>query len=217
MSSENVFGDLYEDKPKQQPASTEDVFGDLSEDPGSTFETRYDPKMDGFYKIDVPSDLKISQPTAYNVITSHVGMRGGKMHEGIDIRAREGTPIMAFQPGIVTKVVRTFTENKGPGKYVVIENPETGEQHKYFHLSSIGDDLKVGSQIKAGQTFGTAGNTGGSHGAHLHFEIHQQDDSGEYQPVDPLEAYPEHFGSYIDKKTGEPVNINKVLETNLSM
>ena len=190
---------------EQDDSQTENLSG--------LFQTSYDAETNNTF-LTSKNVKGVFAPTAYNVITSMVGMRDGHMHEGIDLRAREGTPIMAFQPGIVTKVVRTFKEGKGPGKYVVIENPETKEQHKYFHLSSISDDLKVGSTVGGGEVLGSAGNTGRSKGAHLHFEIHIQDDSGQYQPVDPMQLYPEHFGDYIDKKTGEPVNINEVLKTN---
>ena len=175
---------------------------------------------DEFFKdFDMPSvaetiNTGISAPTAFKVITSHMGERDGEEHEGLDIRARLGTPIMAFRDGIVRQVSRTFEKGKGPGKFVVIESPQTGELHKYFHLSEIDPNIEVGTQLSAGQSFGKAGNTGRSRGSHLHFEIHKADESGEYQPQSPLELYPDHFGEYTDKATGEPVNIDSILKLN---
>ena len=175
---------------------------------------------DEFFKdFDMPSVAKIiktgiSAPTAFKVITSHMGERDGDEHLGLDIRARLGTPIMAFQDGIVRQVSRTFEEGKGPGKFVVIENPETAELHKYYHLSEIDPDIQVGSKIASGQSFGKAGNTGRSRGSHLHFEIHKRDETGVYAPVSPIELYPDHFAEYTDKAPGEPVNIDSILKLN---
>ena len=154
----------------------------------------------------------IAPPTAFNVITSHVGERDGRPHEGLDIRAREGTPIMSFRGGIVREVQRDFQRGKGPGKFVVIESPDTGELFKYFHLSDIDDDIEVGTELATGESFAKAGNTGRSFGSHLHFEIHTQDEAGEYQPRSPIELYPDHFKNYIDKQTNKPVNIESILK-----
>ena len=160
--------------------------------------------------------------TDYNVITSRFGMRDNpvtgktQMHHGVDKRAREGTPIKAFKGGTVTKVVRDYTEGTGPGKHVFIKDPKTNEIHSYYHLSKINDDLKVGDSVSSGDQFGLAGSTGGSAGAHLHFEIHQQNKDGVYKPVDPIKAYPEFFKQYTEKATGKPVTINQSAGTDIN-
>jgi len=169
-----------------------------------------------------PQAFEVASPTRYNVITSPVGMRVGKdgkehMHEGLDLRAPEGAPIFAFAPGVVKKVVRNYQEGTGPGKYVVVQNEDTGEMHKYFHLSKIADDIQVGQKLESNQQFGLSGSTGNSRGPHLHFEVHRQNESGEYKPINPLEAYPEHFGAYRDKATGEQVNLSKILKDNIAL
>jgi murein DD-endopeptidase MepM/ murein hydrolase activator NlpD len=196
-----------------------DDIPDLSTDIPSDVPVEYVDQFDGnnWYRTSSPvkeHDHSEHHPTDYGVITSLSGMRDGEMHEGVDIRAYEGTPINAFKGGIVKKIARKYKEGSGPGKHVFIEDPDTGELHKYFHLSKINDDLKIGQAVSSGQQFGLSGNTGGSRGAHLHFEVHRKDDEGNYSWIDPVKAYPEHFKKYINKATGKPVNIDAILKAN---
>jgi len=94
---------------------------------------------------------------------------GGRSHEGEDIMATKGTPIVSPTPAVV---LRTGT---GPneGLYVYTANPG-GETFVYIHLDRIGEGVVPGSVLETGSLIGYVGNTGNAIGgaAHLHFEIH---------------------------------------------
>lgn len=92
-------------------------------------------------------------------------------HEGVDIMADRGTPLLAVD---AVKVIRlTRTETGLGGIYLWLERAD-GVQYYYAHMTSIAAGLDVGSAVSAGQLVGTVGNTGDArYGApHLHFEIH---------------------------------------------
>ncbi|MEZ4103825.1 MAG: peptidoglycan DD-metalloendopeptidase family protein [Candidatus Paceibacterota bacterium] len=94
--------------------------------------------------------------------------RGGgtRLHEGQDMRAPKGTPIISPTDAIVRK---TGEENSA-GKFVYTDNPG-GENFRYMHLDTI--EVKVGDKLKAGDLIGTVGDTGNAPDGvyHLHFEI----------------------------------------------
>ncbi|MFA5577766.1 MAG: M23 family metallopeptidase, partial [Tissierellaceae bacterium] len=97
-------------------------------------------------------------------ISSRYGMRRGRMHNGLDIAAKTGTPINAADGG---KVV--FAGTKGTyGKMVEIDHGN-GYKTRYAHCSSI--LVKVGDKVYKGQHIANVGNTGNSTGPHLHFEV----------------------------------------------
>lgn len=90
--------------------------------------------------------------------------RGDHIHAGVDFGVPVGTPVMAIQGGVVTKI-----STKGPrGKAVYIKHPG-GMVTISQHLSSF--KAKVGDKVDQGQVIGLSGNTGYSKGPHLHFEV----------------------------------------------
>jgi peptidoglycan hydrolase-like protein with peptidoglycan-binding domain len=98
---------------------------------------------------------------------------GGRAHEGEDIIAIKGTPIVSPAPAVV---LRTGT---GPtaGNYVYTANPG-GETFVYMHLDRIGEDVAMGTVLERGSLIGYVGNTGNASGgaAHLHLEIRNSAD-----------------------------------------
>jgi murein DD-endopeptidase MepM/ murein hydrolase activator NlpD len=107
-------------------------------------------------------------------ITSPFGPRWGRMHEGIDLGAAYGTPIVAAAAGTVIYAGWLG----GYGNLVVIDHGG-GLATAYGHQAEIavGDSEQVGQ----GQTIGYVGSTGHSTGPHLHFEVRVNG-----QAVDPL-------------------------------
>lgn len=97
-------------------------------------------------------------------VVSNYGMRGGRMHEGVDLGAGYGGPIAAAAGG---KVIAAGWEG-GYGKTVEISHGG-GLVTLYAHLSSILVD--VGQYVDRGEIVGRAGATGYATGPHLHFEV----------------------------------------------
>ncbi len=86
-------------------------------------------------------------------------------HEGIDLGADRGTPILATADGYVTFTGR----NGGYGLFVSI-NHKYGFETKYGHLQKI--YVRKGQFVKRGDKIGEVGNTGLSTAPHLHYEVH---------------------------------------------
>ncbi|WP_144559453.1 murein hydrolase activator EnvC family protein [Shouchella miscanthi] len=106
-------------------------------------------------------------------VTSQYGMRGGRMHWGIDIgkNGRSGdVPIVSVLDGTV---VEAGYHSGGFGNWVLVTHQMNGQQYStvYAHLDRI--DVSAGQRVGQGTQLGTMGNTGNSFGAHLHFEVHQ--------------------------------------------
>ncbi len=106
---------------------------------------------------------------------------GGRKHEGIDIFAKKGTPIVSATHGIVARV---GTDQLG-GKIVTVYGP-SGAGHYYAHLDRYGR-YNPGDNIKAGDTIGFVGNTGNARTTppHLHYGIYRRD-SGAVNPYPHL-------------------------------
>jgi murein DD-endopeptidase MepM/ murein hydrolase activator NlpD len=92
----------------------------------------------------------------------------GRKHEGIDIFAKRGTPVLAATEGIVMRV----GTNRLGGQVVWVLGPG-GQRHYYAHLDSYGD-VHAGMRIPAGSIVGYVGNTGNAATTppHLHYGIY---------------------------------------------
>lgn len=93
---------------------------------------------------------------------------GGRRHEGIDIFARRGTPVLSSTEGIV---LRVGTNSLG-GQVVWVLGPG-GQRHYYAHLDRYGDVL-AGMRVARGHVVGYVGNTGNAATTppHLHYGIY---------------------------------------------
>ncbi len=87
-----------------------------------------------------------------------------RFHQGTDLAAPEGTPVVAAFSGRV----EIAGQMGGYGLIVVISHGDTHET-RYAHLSEI--LVKAGQEIRQGTVIGLVGSTGLSTGPHLHFEI----------------------------------------------
>ena len=130
------------------------------------------------------AQLPALMPTSGRIVSGfgmrhHPVLRVRKMHTGIDILVRQGTPIYAAGDGIV----RTMTYSPTYGNYVEIEHPEAGYTSVYAHLSAFAGGLKLGKVVKRGEQIALSGNTGRSTGPHLHYEVRGK----EGQALDPVE------------------------------
>ena len=96
----------------------------------------------------------------------HPIFKSRRMHTGVDLASKTGTPFYASGDGVVEKAQWV----SGYGKYVEIKHVN-GFETGYGHQSRIADGIKPGVRVRQGQIIGYVGSTGNSTGPHLHFEI----------------------------------------------
>lgn len=116
---------------------------------------------------DAPRKAKrgaLSWPVDGGIITSRFGQRNGRNHDGIDIGAKEGTPILAAADG---KVVFNGWMH-GYGRMLIVKHANHLTT-VYAHNSK--NKVKKNSRVKRGQVIAEVGQTGRSTGPHLHFEV----------------------------------------------
>jgi len=129
-------------------------------------------------------------------------IRGGHFHAGIDIKTQqvEGKPILAAADGYISRIKISLY---GYGKAIYVRHPN-GYTTVYAHLQKFNDEINAlvkqaqynqktftvelfpeanQLQVKKGEIIALSGNTGGSGGPHLHFEIR---DTRNETPLNPL-------------------------------
>ena len=113
------------------------------------------------------------------------GIGAGRGHQGADVLADCGRPLVAARGG---RVYWNEYQAGGAGHYIVINLAGTRNQsHVYMHLTTQSPHRK-GSFVRTGERIGTVGTTGRSTGCHLHFE--HWSSPGWYQGgtfLDPME------------------------------
>ena len=92
--------------------------------------------------------------------------RGGHVHEGQDVFAPAGTPLVSVRPG---KVVEKGDDG-GRGNYVAIWSRAARRTFVYLHMRRP-TPLSPGERVGAGERIGAVGCTGSCWGDHLHLEV----------------------------------------------
>ena len=139
----------------------------------------------------VPSTCPV--PIGSFVLTSPFGERlspftnAPDFHAGIDLAAREGTPVVATGGGRVVFAgsfpLRRHTRWWRYGKVVVLSH-NGGYLTVYGHLQTI--TVRRGQQLRRGERLGTVGDTGWSTSPHLHYEVRvARPGQDEAEPIDP--------------------------------
>jgi murein DD-endopeptidase MepM/ murein hydrolase activator NlpD len=110
--------------------------------------------------------------------------RSGHSHQGHDIFATEGTPVVAPRAGFIHW--RAY-QAEGAGLYLVLRGDD-GRDYVFMHLRNGSVLVDKGGRVNAGQQLADVGETGRASGPHLHFEIwpdgwYAGDGSA---PIDPL-------------------------------
>ena len=124
------------------------------------------------YLAQLPALLPAGGPVVSGYgMRRHPILRVKKMHAGIDILVRTGTPVYAPADGVVKEIGR----GRVSGRYLKIEHPETGYTTVYAHLSEVAGHLRRGREVKRGEQVALSGNTGRSTGPHLHYGIIDED------------------------------------------
>jgi murein DD-endopeptidase MepM/ murein hydrolase activator NlpD len=131
------------------------------------------------------SRFPVQGPYTFGFEGSRFGAaRSGHSHQGQDIAAAEGTPVVTPRGGTVHWVA--YQEN-GAGHYVVTAGDD-GRHYVFMHLQAGSIAVAKGAPVAAGQRIGSVGSTGASDGPHLHFEIWVGGwrASKDSVPIDPL-------------------------------
>ncbi|MFL5856642.1 MAG: M23 family metallopeptidase [Solirubrobacteraceae bacterium] len=126
----------------------------------------------------------IAGPHDYGGPDSRFGAdRGDHIHQGQDVSAAEGTPLVAPRPGTITTVAY---QAGGAGYYVVEADDDGMHWYVFMHLEEGSTAVSEGEHVSVGQRLGSVGSTGSASGPHLHFEewIGAWQEGG--HPVDPL-------------------------------
>jgi murein DD-endopeptidase MepM/ murein hydrolase activator NlpD len=111
--------------------------------------------------------------------------RPGHIHQGQDISAPSGVPVLAPWPGTVETVKY---QAGGAGYYIVLDGDLEDRDYVFMHLLKGSTLVKVGDHVARGQQLAQVGSTGSSSGPHLHFEIWVG--GGWYTGGQPVDPYP---------------------------
>jgi murein DD-endopeptidase MepM/ murein hydrolase activator NlpD len=102
--------------------------------------------------------------------------RAGHVHEGVDLLAASGTPV------VVTQV----DYQSGAGYYVVVDGARERYQYVYMHLREGSTRVRTGDRIATGERIADVGATGDAGTTHLHFEVWAGPWKTGGRPIDPL-------------------------------
>ncbi|MCH2464777.1 MAG: peptidoglycan DD-metalloendopeptidase family protein [Gemmatimonadetes bacterium] len=187
-----VFVDLFrmaenEDDPPRPILSTDSVPGTFEHEPwrGGDFLLRIQPELlrGGTYTVTLRLEAQLAFPVDGHGVRSIQSVFGAnrdagrRSHDGVDIFAPKGTPVLAISAGRVSRVQVT---NLG-GKVVWVRDPIRNSNLYYAHLDS--QAVSRGQEVELGDTLGFVGNTGNARTTppHLHFGIYRRGEG----PVNP--------------------------------
>jgi len=137
-----------------------------------------------------PSITPLRGPTF--VLTSPFGNRRSPFtkqidfHPGVDLAAPVGTPVHASADGVVVFAGRYPLKQSVRwwryGNLVAVRNGD-----RFVTLYGHCDEVLVrhGQEVRQGDVIARVGNSGWSTNPHLHYEVRQRTDDGEWEPVDP--------------------------------
>jgi murein DD-endopeptidase MepM/ murein hydrolase activator NlpD len=136
----------------------------------------------------------LTWPVVGGELSSPFGQRASGFHEGLDIRAEEGSEVLAAHAGEVAYV---GDEWQGYGNMIVVVGAGfcTVYAHNNRNLVSEGDLVEPGQQIA------TVGMTGTATGPHLHFEVRIEREDGYKAAVDPLALRIKNASQVMAKNT----------------
>jgi murein DD-endopeptidase MepM/ murein hydrolase activator NlpD len=120
----------------------------------------------------LPESSGFIMPISGAEVRSEYGMRDDpmnrghqRMHSGVDLSARTGTPVLAPESGVITRIA---PDNGRAGNMMVLSGSD-GRAWTFMHLSSF--NAKKDETVSQGQVIAYSGATGGVTGPHLHLEL----------------------------------------------
>ncbi|MBR5765865.1 MAG: peptidoglycan DD-metalloendopeptidase family protein [Lachnospiraceae bacterium] len=115
----------------------------------------------GMFKFPCPNYTRISDD--YGMRMHHI-LKVEKFHNGVDLAAPSGSPILAAYDGDVVSA----GYSSSMGNYIMIDHGDSLITI-YMHASSL--NVSTGQSVSKGQKIGAVGSTGRSTGPHLHFSV----------------------------------------------
>lgn len=113
---------------------------------------------------------------------------GKRKHQGLDLMAPAGTPVVAALSGTVEKL---FDSDRG-GHTLYIRSPDHRWMLYYAHLKGYAPGLAEGQQVRQGQVVGYVGDSGnaGAGNTHLHFAVNWMRAGDSWYQGEPVDPYP---------------------------
>jgi murein DD-endopeptidase MepM/ murein hydrolase activator NlpD len=109
--------------------------------------------------------------------------RNGHTHQGQDLLAADGIPVVAPRSGTIEYVEY---QAGGAGWYVILDGDAENFDYAFMHLQEGSIPVVKGEHVDQGQRIGSVGHTGDAQGSHLHFEIWDGPWYNGGHPIDPL-------------------------------
>ncbi len=141
---------------------------------------------------------------AFGLRSIHPIYHTRKMHKGVDLSSKAGTPVYATGDAVVEKAENNSKARRGYGSQILLDH-EFGYKTRYAHLSQI--LVRQGEKVVRGQLIGRVGSTGGSTGPHLHYEVIYMGHN-----VNPINYFNKNMSSEEYRKLMENVKYNADLE-----
>jgi len=123
----------------------------------------------GIFYLITKSTMKIRKPVQGRITSPfgdrvHPVTKTEEFHNGVDLAAAIGTPVVCPLPG---KVNQVYNNDIGGLQLIIVHT--NGWRTGYAHLSKV--NVKVGDTVKDGQIVALTGNSGRGTGPHLHFTL----------------------------------------------
>jgi murein DD-endopeptidase MepM/ murein hydrolase activator NlpD len=120
---------------------------------------------------------------------------GERQHEGIDIFAPKGTPVVAVVDGIIS-----YIGDQKLGGHCLWLATENGTAFYYAHLDRWASGLYEGMEVQQGDLLGYVGNTGNAihTPSHLHFGINQNDEMVNPYPILTRATPVQHARAHVE-------------------
>ena len=122
-------------------------------------------------RTDAPNPVAFAPEAVFPLVSAHDfgtaanGFGGGRGHDGHDVFADCGEPVLAALGGTVSRAAY----EGAAGNYAVITSDD-GRSQVYMHLQRPAR-VAEGDTVEAGEPIGRVGTTGRADGCHLHFEL----------------------------------------------
>lgn len=134
--------------------------------------------------------IPVKGVTTPSIVDTWGQSRGGgaRRHQGTDIMAPGGTPVIAAAAGTVEKLF----DSRAGGHTLYVRSPDHRWSYYYAHLAAYAPGMAPGVQVRAGDHLGFVGDTGnaGAGNYHLHFGISRMRLGDGWWQGEPVNPYP---------------------------